>query len=46
MMKHGVAFTATDVASQTFILLKANYLKCQVMAELRNHVMSKGFQVH
>ena len=45
MMMHGAAFTATDVASQIFIFLKTNYLKCQVMTELLNQVISKGFQV-
>ena len=45
MMMHGVAFTATDVASQIFIFLKANYLNCLVMAELLNQVISKGLQV-
>jgi len=45
MMMHDVAFTATDVASQIFIFLQTNYFKCQVMAELLNQVISKGFQV-
>jgi len=40
MMMHGVAFTATDVASQIFIFLQTNCLKCQVMAELWQKIAS------